>query len=130
MAQYNPFAEKAGMRKIQETKPHPKILEAIERLRVLGFNPIMLASESYNLKRLRELSPKEVGEVREILLDLPTHYYKRLRSGIKPYYKKPEMREWLWTRDLPRLAKCLHIISVLSKTKVYLFWSRDWLKGT
>ena len=130
MAQYNPFAEKAGMRKIQETKPHPKILEAIERLRTMGFNPIMLASESYNMKRLRELSPEKVDEVREIILDLPTHYYKRLRSGQKPYYKKPEIREWLWTRGLPRLAKCLHIVSVLSETKVYLFWSREWLEGT
>ena len=130
MAQYNPFAEKAGMRRIQETKPHPKILETIERLRVMGFNPIMIASEAYNLKRLKELSNKDVDRVREILLDLPSHYYKRLRSGMKPYYKKPEIREWLWTRDLPRLAKCIHIISVLSETKVYLFWSRDWLKGT
>ena len=129
MAQYNPFAEKAGMRKIQENKPHPKILEAVEKLRALGFNPMMLASESYNLKRLKKLSPEEVDKVREILLDLPAHYYKRLMSGIKPYYKRPEMREWLWRQDLHRLAKSLRILSVLSETKVYLFWCRDWIEG-
>ena len=128
MAQYNPFAEKAGMRKIQESKPHPKILEAVEKLRGLGFNPVMIASETYNLKKLKILSPEDVEKLRETLLDLPTNYYKRLRSGMKPYYKKSEFREWLWSRDLPRLAKCIHILSVLSETKVYLFWCRDWIE--
>ena len=70
----------------------------------------------------------QLARVRKILLDLLSHNYKRLRSIIKPYYKKPEIKEWLWTRDLTRLARCLHIISILSETKVYLFWSRDWLE--
>lgn len=128
MAQYNPFAEKAGMKKIQESSPHPKILKAIEKLRALGFNPVMLASEAYNLKKLREFSPEEVDKVREILLDLPTYYYKRLMSGSKPYYKKHEMRDWFWKQDITRLAKCLKILSVLSETKVYLFWCQDWME--
>jgi ABC-type lipoprotein export system ATPase subunit/GNAT superfamily N-acetyltransferase len=125
MAQYNPFAEHAGMKKIQESTAHPKVLEAIEKLRVMGFNPILLASEGANLTRLRDLNPGEVDHVREILLSVPA--YKRIRSGQEPYYKKEEMREWLWEQDLQSLAKRLQILSILSETKVYLFWSRDWI---
>jgi len=127
MAQYNPFAEHAGMRKIQETTPDPKVLLAIEKLRIMGFNPILLASEGSNLRRLRDLNPEEVDRVREILLSVPA--YKRIRSGGEPYYKKEEMRKWLWEQDLQSLAKRLQILSVLSETKVYLFWCRDWLEA-
>ena len=128
MAQYNPFAEKAGMRRIQEMRPHPKILKAIEDLRTLGFNPIMLASEKYNLQRLKELSPEEIERIREIILSLEGSHHKRMRGGRKPYWKKHEMREWIWSRDLKGLARCLKIINILSETKVYLFWCRDWLE--
>jgi len=32
------------------------------------------------------------------------------------------------SHDLKGLARCLKIINILSKTKVYLFWCRDWLE--
>jgi len=32
------------------------------------------------------------------------------------------------TPNLKRVAKTLENLSVLSETKVYLFWSRDWLR--
>ena len=125
MAQYNPFAEHAGMRRIQETTPHPKILQAIEQLRALGFNPILLASKTHNLKRLREPSPENVDRTREILLDIPSVYYKRLSSRNKPYIQKAEMTERLSDQPREKLAHILHILSVLSETKVYLYWSPD-----
>jgi len=129
MAQYNPFAEHAGMRKIQESKPAPQILEAVERLRRLGFNPVLLASEGADLRRLGELSPEEVDQVRLILLGVPSIYYRRLRRGGRPYYKREEMRQWLWAQGLPSLARSLAALSVLSETKVYLFWENPELRG-
>jgi len=39
MAKYNPFAEKAGMKKILESKPNPAILDAVEKLRKAGLQP-------------------------------------------------------------------------------------------
>jgi GNAT superfamily N-acetyltransferase len=129
MAQYNPFAEHAGMRKVQESKPAPQILEAVERLRGLGFNPVLLASEVANLRRLGELGPEEVDQVRLVLLGVPSIYYRRLRRGGRPYYKREEMREWLWEQGLASLAKSLVALSVLSETKVYLFWENPELRG-
>jgi len=34
---------------------NPAVLEAIEKLRKLGFNPIFLSSEKYNMHQLRAL---------------------------------------------------------------------------
>ena len=128
MAQYNPFAEHAGMKRIQESKPHPSVWEAINRLHGLGFDPTMMASKAYNLRRLREISDDDVNEVREILLGVSAHYYKRLMSTGRPYVRKAEFRDWIAVQPRERLARCLSILSVLSETKVYLFWSRDWME--
>ena len=38
------------------------------------------------------------------------------------------MREWLWEQDRENMAKSIRILSVISETKVYLFWSRDWME--
>jgi len=94
MAKYNPFAEKAGMKKILKSKPNPSVLEAIEKLRKLGFNPVFLSSEKYNMHQLRAL--RAVSQVKTILKDLSEAvgiYRKRLLSGQKAYYNflRPHM---------------------------------------
>jgi ABC-type lipoprotein export system ATPase subunit len=48
MARYNPFAERAGMRLVQVNEPHDSIVKAIEGLRGLGFNPVLLGSARSN----------------------------------------------------------------------------------
>jgi len=59
MARYNPFFEKAEMKKIAEQKPEPSCQKAVQELRKIGFNPILLASKKQNLKRLKELTKEE-----------------------------------------------------------------------
>jgi len=53
MSHYNPFFEKAGMRKIMERFPDHEITEAIEKLRHMGFEPTLLSSIHYNLEKLK-----------------------------------------------------------------------------
>lgn len=55
MAQYNPFFEKAGMRRVAEIRPDEGLLEGGEDLRRLDFNPIEMASEEANLRRLKRM---------------------------------------------------------------------------
>ena len=59
MSRYNPFFEKAGMRKIMERFPSHEITEAIEQLRQVGFEPTLLSSTNYNLEKLKNLNPME-----------------------------------------------------------------------
>jgi len=125
MARYNPFAERAGMRKILESKPNPAVLEAVEKLRKLGFNPVFLSSERYNMHQLRTL--RAVSEVKTILKDLSKSvgiYRKRLLSGHKAYYTHKEFCKHVEGADVKKLAKMLRILSFLTQTKVYLIWKK------
>jgi len=128
MAQYNPFAEKAGMKLILKREPHQSISNSIEKLRKLGYNPTMLSSRAYNRRKLYE-NENQVDEVRDALLSVSTSYYKRLMSCGKPYVKKAEFREWLSKQPLPRIGRCQNILSILNQTKAYLYWCRDWVSN-
>jgi len=129
MAQYNPFAERAGMKKILVKEPTEKIVKAVDRLKALGFNPAMLASRKYNERRLANLPPGELTGVNEALLHVDTHYYRRLARVHKPYLRKAEFKEWLCAADTQSLAWTLRILGILSQTKAYLYWCRDWAEG-
>ena len=76
-----------------------------------------------------ELTDEEDARVREILLGVKAHYYKQLTSTGQPYVMKADMKKWFSEQPRERLSRCLSILIVLSETKFYLFWSRDWLKG-
>jgi len=122
MALYNPFFEKAGMKRIAERKPNRMIIEAVEALEKLGFKRHLLASEEYNLKKLRSLRDEEIHEVIDALKK--TGQYKRLMATGKAYPRREEFEEWIARQDLRRLAKVLTRLAVLAETKVYLFWER------
>jgi len=67
MSRYNPFFEKAGMRKIMERFTDHEITEAIEQLSHVEFEPKLLSSIRYNLEKLKNMKPTEIMKCREIL---------------------------------------------------------------
>jgi len=122
MALYNPFFEKAGMKRIAERKPNRMIIEVVEVLEKLGFKRYLLASEEYNLKKLQSLRDEEIREVIDALKK--TGQYKRLMATGKAYPRREEFEEWIARQDLRRLAEVLTRLAVLAETKVYLFWEK------
>ena len=123
MSKYNPFFERAGMKKILESKPNPAVLEAVEKLRKLGFNPVFLSSEKYNMHQLQAL--RSGSQVKTILKDLSKAvgiYLKRLWSSHKAYMLKEEFNNCVDKASLEKLARMLRILGFLTQTKVYLFW--------
>jgi len=58
MARYNPFVERAGMKKICESKIDRSILQAVAELEKLGWIPFMLAVPRYNKRMLKEKIPE------------------------------------------------------------------------
>jgi hypothetical protein len=123
MAEYNPFAEKAGMTRIQLDEPDSSLRNAVEALRSLGFNPHQLANRSYNTRTLEMLGTK-LDDVRRVLLHVKPFYFKRLSASGRPYIRKPEITHWLAEADTARLARCLSTLAVLNQTKAYLHWTR------
>jgi ABC-type lipoprotein export system ATPase subunit/GNAT superfamily N-acetyltransferase len=123
MAQYNPFAEKAGMKLVRLNKPDETVMEAVEALRALGFNPALLTSRSYNERKIGELG---LDAVKMALHGLETHCRKRVARVKNPYMRKAEFLEWLGKADAASLGWGLQVLGVLAQTKAYLYWCRDW----
>jgi len=120
MALYNPFFEKAGMKKITERKPDRTIQQAVEVLEKLGFKRYLLTSVKYNLERLQHLTDEEIREIKDALIK--TGQYKRLMASYKAYPKREEFKKWLENQDLHAVANVISRLAVLAETKVYLFW--------
>jgi GNAT superfamily N-acetyltransferase len=66
MAKYNPFAEKAGMKRIAEQAPPKEATKIVELLRELGFNEQLLGSRTYVVSRLQTLAEMDVLRIREV----------------------------------------------------------------
>jgi ABC-type ATPase with predicted acetyltransferase domain len=124
MAKYNPFFEKAGMTKIAETTPNKKILEVVEKLRALNFNPVFLTSEKMNKNKLQQMTKTEVEKVRGAIKEVTGIYRKRIASTKKPFLNKQEYTAIIDAADNQKLAKMLRILGFLTQTKVYLFWKK------
>ena len=122
MARYNPFFEKAGMTKVAERLPHKSIVEAVEKLRESGFNPVFLASEKGNLHLLKQMSGEQRKRVKQTLLGVSSVFYRRLAGGKRMFLRREEFNEILENATIEKTAKMLRILSILMQTKVYLIW--------
>jgi len=125
MAKYNPFFERAGMQKIAETAPSRHVLDAVEKLRPLGFNSILLSSERANMRTLEKMSNEEVEEVKNILKTLCKRdrgHGRRLLKTRSVFPKTEETWKIIDEAGLEKLAKTLRVLSFLAQTKVYLIW--------
>ena len=126
MAKYNPFAEKAGMIKVAESRPDPKLIRAAEALTALGFNLHFLGSRRYIRSKLGSLSPEGLEKVKKALSVGVTHpklIKKLVRKGIIFGYGK-EAFAHLIEADIDELVELISTLQVLLQTKAYLFWSR------
>lgn len=121
MARYNPFFERAGLTKVAESKPDKKISSAIEELKPLGFNPLFLSSERYNMQVLTD-NRGCVQEVRNILSSLHSPLLLKFADSHDPYGRKAEYQAMMRNASVEKLAKMLRCLAVLAQTKVYLFW--------
>ncbi|MBS7649678.1 hypothetical protein KEJ17_08575, partial [Candidatus Bathyarchaeota archaeon] len=125
MAKYNPFAEKAGMTKIAESRPDPRLIRVAEALAAQGFNLHLLGSRRYLRTRLESLTPEELERVRRALSTGITHpklMKKLTRKKIIFGYRK-EGFDRLKETDVDELVDLIFILGILLQTKVYLLWT-------
>jgi len=119
MARYNPFAERAGMKKICESKIDRSILQAVAELEKLGWVPFMLAVPRYNKRMLKETIP----EVKTILSKFSYPYNRRI-AGAHGNFSKQDYKKWLKEANIADLARALAHLAQLDQTKVYSFWKK------
>lgn len=129
MSRYNPFFEKAGMRKIMERFPDHEITEAIEQLHWVGFEPTLLSSIRCNLEKLKSMNAMEIMRCREILARLRSPRLHKFADHHAPYGTSAKYRAAVEKAPLEKLAKISKALSFLAQTKVYLLWKNPVMHG-
>jgi ABC-type ATPase with predicted acetyltransferase domain len=125
MAKYNPFAERAGMKKICEQQPSKEVLRIVKVLEQVGFNVQLLGSETYVRDMLSELKTESLEAVRDAFIrHAHPRFFKVFFSHI-PFGKKEQYRKSIMTASFEQLAVLIKICGFLLQTKVYLFWRRS-----
>ncbi len=125
MAKYNPFFEKAGMRKIVESKPNANLLHSVERLHELGFELSFLNNVKENLRLIEFLGRSKVLNVLKELSRREGSLRKRLLALDSVYPSHREFLKKLYGASDEDLAVILKRLAFLVQSKVYLFWSKD-----
>ncbi|MDH5461661.1 MAG: ABC transporter ATP-binding protein [Candidatus Bathyarchaeota archaeon] len=117
MARYNPFFERAGMKKICDSKPDKSVRDVVATLEKRGFTPYMLSVQEYNKWMLK-------GQVKEVksILNTFTYPYTRRIAGAHGHFTMEDYEKWLKQADREDLAGALRRLAQLNQTKVYLFW--------
>jgi GNAT superfamily N-acetyltransferase len=125
MAKYNPFFEKAGMRRIAESKPNVNLLHALGQLEGLGFHSVMLGCVGENLRIIRCVGRGKVVRVLEGLSRKDGVVRKRLLGLSAVYPSHGEFLEKLSRVSVEGLAVVLKRLAFLAQTKTYLFWRKS-----
>jgi ABC-type lipoprotein export system ATPase subunit/GNAT superfamily N-acetyltransferase len=124
MAKYNPFFERAGMTKIQETPPPKQAIAIREVLTKLGFNVTSLGSGEYVMSQLKRLTDTELSIVRQAFMKNAHLRYLKEFFYHQPYGKRELYQREVQKAGWEKLAKLIHVTALLLQTKVYLFWDR------
>jgi len=125
MAKYNPFAEKAGMKKIVEQQPPKEALNVTRILQQFGFNLQLLGSERYVLSKLQALDDGDILKIREVFIKQRHTRFMKSFSYHLPFGTKDAYVKEIAAADLNKLAKLVRICGFLMQTKVYLLWKKS-----
>jgi hypothetical protein len=120
MAKYNPFAEKAGMKKILEQRPPKEAVNIVSTLEGLGFNTQLLGSRTYVVSRLQTLTEKDVLKIREAFAEHRHARFMKSFSYHLPFGTKDVYVKKIMAADLDKLASLIGICGFLLQTKTYL----------
>ncbi|MCW4029078.1 MAG: ABC transporter ATP-binding protein [Candidatus Bathyarchaeota archaeon] len=124
MAKYNPFFEKAGLKKIAQSSPNRHVNEALARLEALGFDAALMGSEGYNLQKLRCIGVEAVVELLVELSLRDATIRRRLVSLHDVYPRHDEFVAKIADCNVEGLAAALKRLSFCAQPKVYLYWSQ------
>jgi len=125
MAKYNPFGEKAGMKKVTEQEPSREILRVSKVLQEVGFNVQLLGSGNYVLQKLQALNAEGLERVREAFVKVDHPRFSKFFSSGLPFGHMGDYERKVNAATLEHLAGLIKICGFLMQTKVYLFWNRE-----
>ena len=114
MAKYNPFAEKAGMKKIVEQQSVESVSDVSKMLLELGFDLHLLGSERYVKGKLESLNSEQIGELKAAFIRNKHPRFKKefAVSRHQPFGKTSDYNKSVQEADSPKIAKLLKIVGI------------------
>ncbi len=126
MAKYSPFAEKAGMQRVVEQQSVESVKTLTQTLQRLGFNLQLLGSQRYVESKLQNLTEEQIKELKTAFMANKHPRFKKEVASNRhtPYGKTSDYLTYVQNADILRIGRLIKILSMLSQTKVYLFWQQ------
>jgi hypothetical protein len=126
MPKYNPFAERAGMKKIQIKGPHKAAINVTAELEKLGLDLRFLGSQRYVKDKLESLNTDQLSELKATFAHNGHPMYREALGAVRHATNETpkNYREEIEKADIDKLTRLAKIASILLQTKVYLFWSK------
>lgn len=124
MPKCNPFAERAGMRKVFVKDPPKAAINVTVELEKLGLDLRFLGSQRYVKAKLESLSADQLAELRATFVHNGHPMFREALGAIRHAAGETPKKyaEKLEKADIDKLARLVKIAAVLLQTKVYLFW--------
>jgi hypothetical protein len=124
MAKYNPFAEKAGMKKIAEQPPPKEAVRIAQALSQLGFDVQLLGSTTYLNRKLQNLSGQDLTRMKNVFIKNKHPRFMKQFSTELPFGNKEAYTQAVTYASIERLANLIKVCGFLLQTKIYLLWIR------
>jgi ABC-type ATPase with predicted acetyltransferase domain len=127
MPRYNPFAERAGMRRVMVSAPCKEAVDVAAELERLDFDLRLLGSQRYVMSKLETLSIEQLTGLRAVFARNKHPMFREVVDAVK-HNKGDKVKDYgaqLEGADFERLGRLIKVCGVLLQTKVYLFWQRD-----
>jgi len=124
MAKYNPFAEKAGMKRVAVQLPCKQALRIVEVLGKFGFSCCLLGCENYLFSRLVRLRGEDVEKIKQAFVENCHPRFVKCFGGRSAFGDKRVYAEEVRRAGVEKLVKLIKVCGVLMQTKVYLFWDK------
>ena len=123
MAKYNPFAEKAGMKKITQQQTVESVSEVCEVLSELGFDLQLIVSERYVQEKIKSLNSEQVKKLKESFMKNTHPRFKKefAVSRHQPFGKTTDYVASIRTAGISKIGKLIKLVGLLRQTKIYLF---------
>lgn len=124
MAKYNPFAERAGMRKVAMEVKTRQVIELAEILESVGLDRRLFSSVGHVEQRLKAMSKEKLSLIRAGFIKHKNGPFLKVFFHNVAFGHAADYEKAVEKASVDRLAMLVRACGFLLQEKVYLFWQK------
>jgi ABC-type ATPase with predicted acetyltransferase domain len=129
MAKYNPFAERAGMRRIAVQVQAKQVLALAEILESVGLDRRLFSSVGHVQQRLKAMKEKDLDLVRATFAKCKNGPFLKVFFSAVPFGHAADYPEYVEKVSVEKLARLIKACGFLLQEKGYLFYEKPARSG-